>query len=154
MTASWLAAATQMTAREPNVPTQRFYSGWGALFYSPVDFTDASDFSTLMQVWCIGAINRWIKQRTHALSVATVPIYPGLERGMCGINFFQFGFLKKLSIRFGISLVKKCSSVQTFIVIYYSCNSRECLMPHLHFATVDDTTSTSLTSLTTTITSK
>jgi len=36
----------------------------GALFYSPVDFTDASDLSTLMQVWCIGEINRWIKQRT------------------------------------------------------------------------------------------
>jgi len=36
----------------------------GALFYSPVDFTDASDLNTLMQVWCIGEINRWIKQRT------------------------------------------------------------------------------------------
>jgi len=23
---------------------------WGALFYSPVDFTDASDLNTLMQV--------------------------------------------------------------------------------------------------------
>jgi len=33
---------------------------YGALFYSPVDFTDASDLSTLMQVWCIGEINRWI----------------------------------------------------------------------------------------------
>jgi len=31
------------------------------LFYSPVDFTDASDLSTLMQ------INRWIKQRTHTV---------------------------------------------------------------------------------------
>jgi len=38
----------------------------GALFYSPVDFTDASDLNTLMQVWCIGEINRWIKQRTHS----------------------------------------------------------------------------------------
>jgi len=37
----------------------------GALFYSPVDFTDASDLNTLMQVWCIGEINRWIKQRTR-----------------------------------------------------------------------------------------
>ena len=36
----------------------------GALFYSPVDFTDASDLNTLMQVWCIGEVNRWIKQRT------------------------------------------------------------------------------------------
>jgi len=32
----------------------------GALFYSLVDFTDASDLNTLMQVWCIGEINRWI----------------------------------------------------------------------------------------------
>ena len=36
----------------------------GALFYSPVDFTETSDVNTLMQVWCIGEINRWIKQRT------------------------------------------------------------------------------------------
>ena len=39
----------------------------GALFYSPVDFTDASDLNTLMQVWCIGEINLWIKQRTHSV---------------------------------------------------------------------------------------
>jgi len=36
----------------------------GALFYSPVDFTDASDLHQSIQVWCIGEINRWIKQRT------------------------------------------------------------------------------------------
>jgi len=37
----------------------------GALIYSPVDFTDASDLHQSAQVWCIGEINRWIKQRTH-----------------------------------------------------------------------------------------
>jgi len=40
-----------------------------ALFYSPVDFTDASDMhqsdACLMHVWCIGEINRWIKQRSQ-----------------------------------------------------------------------------------------
>jgi len=44
----------------------------GALFYSPVDFTDASDLNTLMQVWCIGEINRWIKQRTRRPSCVLV----------------------------------------------------------------------------------
>ena len=47
------------------------YRSEGALFYSPVDFTDPSDLNTLMQVWCIGEINRWIKQRT--LTVALKP---------------------------------------------------------------------------------
>ena len=36
----------------------------GALFYSPVDFTDASDLHQSAQGWCISEINRWIKQRT------------------------------------------------------------------------------------------
>jgi len=36
----------------------------GALFYLPVDFTDASAMHQSVQVWCIGEINRWIKQRT------------------------------------------------------------------------------------------
>jgi len=39
----------------------------GALFYSPVDFTDASDSHQSVHVWCIGEINRWIKQRTLSL---------------------------------------------------------------------------------------
>jgi len=34
------------------------------LFYSAVDFTDASDLHQSVQVWCIGEINGWIKQRT------------------------------------------------------------------------------------------
>ena len=41
---------------------------WAALFYSPVDFTDASDMhhsnASLMHRW----INRWIKQRSHTMS--------------------------------------------------------------------------------------
>ena len=38
--------------------------GWGALLYSPVDFT--------WTLWCIGGINRWIKQRTRGIIVDLV----------------------------------------------------------------------------------
>ena len=40
------------------------FCSMGALFYSPVDFIDASDLHQSVQVWCIGEINRWIKQHT------------------------------------------------------------------------------------------
>ena len=58
--------------------------GKGALFYSPVDFSDVSDLSTLVQVWCIGEINRWIKQR--ALTADIVQIcwsYSKTQTGIC-----------------------------------------------------------------------
>jgi len=62
----WFSATFRSS---PGAPLGRYlgfiYKGLGALFYSPVDFTDASDLNTLMQVWCIGEINRWIKQRTR-----------------------------------------------------------------------------------------
>jgi len=49
----------------------------GASFYSPVDFTDAPDLHQSVQVWCIGEINRWIKQRTlsHLHSVVDKFLY-------------------------------------------------------------------------------
>ena len=40
----------------------------GALFYSLVDFTDASHLNTLMQVWCIAEINRWINNAPYTTS--------------------------------------------------------------------------------------
>jgi len=40
----------------------------GALFYSLVDFTDASNWNTLMQVWCIAEINRWINNAPYTTS--------------------------------------------------------------------------------------
>jgi len=63
-----------LNLRAPSVMSSTFFKikrneKWGALFYSPVDFTDASDLNTLMQVWCIGEINRWIKQCTHVFSI-------------------------------------------------------------------------------------
>ena len=47
----------------------------GALFYSPVDFTDASDLHQSVQVWCIGEINRWIKQRTQKIARQLLTYY-------------------------------------------------------------------------------
>ena len=40
----------------------------GALFYSLFDFTDASNWNTLMQVWCIAEINRWINNAPYTTS--------------------------------------------------------------------------------------
>ena len=37
-----------------------------ALFYSPVDSPMHETCIRVMHVWCIGEINRWIKQRSHA----------------------------------------------------------------------------------------
>jgi len=56
-TEDWTSASHSVVTEKPHVAL-------GALFYSPVYFTDASDLNTLMQVWYIGEINRWIKQRT------------------------------------------------------------------------------------------
>ena len=47
-----------------------------ALFYSPVDSPMHQTCIRVMQLWCIGEINRWIKQRSlyqqHRLRITTV----------------------------------------------------------------------------------
>ena len=46
-----------------------FAFGTAALFYSPVDSPMHQTCIRVMHVWCIGAINRWIKQRSLLLYV-------------------------------------------------------------------------------------
>ena len=80
-------------------------NGVGALFYSPVYFTDASDLNTLMQVWCIGEIKRWIKQRTlfnqlshceivHVINCVLVELTVRFHHDLSAIRL-QFIFLQK-----------------------------------------------------------
>jgi len=40
-----------------------------ALFYSPVNSPMHQTCIRVMHVWCIGEINRWIKQRSHCYTV-------------------------------------------------------------------------------------
>jgi len=66
----------------------------GALFYSPVDFTDASDLHQSVQVWCIGEINRWIKQRTLIATRDTgSPCLRAVEASVWGVGLAGCRFL-------------------------------------------------------------
>ena len=60
-----------VNVQQPSGPEHRCHWSMAALFYSPVDFTDASDMhhsnASLMHRW----INRWIKQRSLCRTSAT-----------------------------------------------------------------------------------
>ena len=77
------------------------YSKWhatklvtlAALFYSPVDSPMHQTCIRVMHVWCIGEINRWIKQRSHSICWLSICLqndfhfYVRLKRDKCYVIY-------------------------------------------------------------------